>query len=89
VLRIFIVLKNPSPWPGFEPASFGSSGKHTNHYTTKATSFLVLSFEMSKCGIMLAAIQAENTIKPAFSHCYCNFIFRVIKTLFSLNHLRQ
>jgi hypothetical protein len=21
----------------FEPATFGSSGKHTNHYTTKAT----------------------------------------------------
>jgi hypothetical protein len=23
VLRIFIALKNPSPWPGFEPATFG------------------------------------------------------------------
>jgi hypothetical protein len=22
---------------GFEPATFGSSGKHTNHYTTKTT----------------------------------------------------
>jgi hypothetical protein len=39
VLRIFIALKNPSPWPGFEPATFGSSGQHTNHYTTKVTSF--------------------------------------------------
>jgi hypothetical protein len=37
VLRIFIALKNPSFWPGFEPATFGSSGQHTNHYTTKAT----------------------------------------------------
>jgi hypothetical protein len=37
VLRIFIALKNPSPWPGFEPATFGSSGQHTNHYITKAT----------------------------------------------------
>jgi hypothetical protein len=37
VLRIFIVLKNPSPWPGLEPATFGSSGQHTNQYTTKAT----------------------------------------------------
>jgi hypothetical protein len=37
VLRIFIALKNPSLWPGFEPATFGSSGQHTNHYTTKAT----------------------------------------------------
>jgi hypothetical protein len=36
VLRIFIALKNPSPWLGFEPASCGSSGQHTNHYTTKA-----------------------------------------------------
>jgi hypothetical protein len=30
----FIALKNPSPWPGFEPAT---SGQHTNHYTIKAT----------------------------------------------------
>jgi hypothetical protein len=33
VLRIFIALKNPSPWPGFEPATFVSSGQHTNHVT--------------------------------------------------------
>jgi hypothetical protein len=31
VLRIFIALT------GFERANFGSSGKHSNHYTTKAT----------------------------------------------------
>jgi hypothetical protein len=37
VLRIFIALKNPSPWPRFEPGTFESSGQHTNHYTTKAT----------------------------------------------------
>jgi hypothetical protein len=37
VLRIFIALKNPPPWSGFEGATFGSSGQHTNHYTTKAT----------------------------------------------------
>jgi hypothetical protein len=37
VLRIFIALKNPPSWPGFDPATFGSSGQHTNHYTTKAT----------------------------------------------------
>jgi hypothetical protein len=37
VLRIFIALKNPSPWPGFKPATFVSSVQHTNHYTTKAT----------------------------------------------------
>jgi hypothetical protein len=36
VLQIFIALKNPSPLPGFEPATFGSSGQHTNHYITKA-----------------------------------------------------
>jgi hypothetical protein len=39
VLRIFIALKNPSPWPDFEPATFGSNGQHTNNYTTKATKF--------------------------------------------------
>jgi hypothetical protein len=37
VLRIFIALKNPSPWPGFEPETLVSSDQHTNHYTTKAT----------------------------------------------------
>jgi hypothetical protein len=37
VLWIFIALKNPSPWPGSKPVTFGSSGKHTNHYITKAT----------------------------------------------------
>jgi hypothetical protein len=47
VLRIFIALKNPSPWQGFEPATFGSSGQHTNHYITKAISFsITLSLEM-------------------------------------------
>jgi hypothetical protein len=33
----FYPLKNPSPWPGFEPVTFGPSGQHTNHYTTEAT----------------------------------------------------
>jgi hypothetical protein len=37
VLRIFIAFKNPSPWLRFEPATFRSSGQHTNHYTAKAT----------------------------------------------------
>jgi hypothetical protein len=35
VLRIVIALKNPSP--RFEPVTFGSSVKHTNHFTTEAT----------------------------------------------------
>jgi hypothetical protein len=37
VLRIFIALKNRSPRPGLNPQTLGSSGKHTNHYTTEAT----------------------------------------------------
>jgi hypothetical protein len=41
VLRILIALKNPSPWLGFEPATFGSSGQHANHYTTKLTVFML------------------------------------------------
>jgi hypothetical protein len=36
VWQIFIALKIPSPWPDFETTTFGSSGQHTNHYTTKA-----------------------------------------------------
>jgi hypothetical protein len=35
VLRIFITIKNLSS--GFEPATLGSSGKHTYHYTVEAT----------------------------------------------------
>jgi hypothetical protein len=31
VLRIFIALKKSIALAGFEPATFGSSGKHTNH----------------------------------------------------------
>jgi hypothetical protein len=45
VLQIFIALKNPSPWPGFEPATFGSSGQHTNHYTTKGPKKSFLNYE--------------------------------------------
>jgi hypothetical protein len=37
VLRTFIALKNPSSWLGSNPATFGSSGMHSNHYTTKVT----------------------------------------------------
>jgi hypothetical protein len=36
VLRILIALKKSIVLSGFEPATFGSSGKHTNHYATKA-----------------------------------------------------
>jgi hypothetical protein len=34
---MFIALKEIIVLAGFEHATFGSSGKHTNHYTTKAT----------------------------------------------------
>jgi hypothetical protein len=37
VLRIFIALKKSIALAGFEPANFGSSGKHINYHTTKAT----------------------------------------------------
>jgi hypothetical protein len=37
VLRIFVVLKISISLAVLEPATFGSSGKHTNNYTTKAT----------------------------------------------------
>jgi hypothetical protein len=40
VLRICIALKNPSPWPG----------KHTNHYTTKATTKHKLVSKKSRTG---------------------------------------
>jgi hypothetical protein len=34
-LRIFIALKHHSLSDGFEPANFGSSGKHDKHHTTE------------------------------------------------------
>jgi hypothetical protein len=37
VMRIFIALIKSIASAGFEPATLGSSGKHTNHYTTEAT----------------------------------------------------
>jgi hypothetical protein len=37
VLRIFIALQKSIVLAGLEPATFGSSSKHINHYTTKAT----------------------------------------------------
>jgi hypothetical protein len=37
VLHIFITLKNSIALTRFEPASIGSSSKHTNHYATGAT----------------------------------------------------
>jgi hypothetical protein len=35
VLRVFIVLKNPSPSAGFEPANLGSRSRNAKHYTTE------------------------------------------------------
>jgi hypothetical protein len=35
LLRIFVVVKNPSLSSGFEPASLVSSGRHDNHYTAE------------------------------------------------------
>jgi hypothetical protein len=35
MLQIFIAVTNPSSSTGFEPVNLGSSGKHSNHLTTK------------------------------------------------------
>jgi hypothetical protein len=32
--RIFIALKNPSSFAGFEAANLGSNSKHANYYST-------------------------------------------------------
>jgi hypothetical protein len=42
VLRIFIALKKSIALAKFEPVTFGSSGKHNNHYTTKVIRFHIL-----------------------------------------------
>jgi hypothetical protein len=54
----------------FEPATFGSSGKHTNHYTTKATSYVLLDTLLSRrCTSMGRVVcQLGNIIRiPAIS----------------------
>jgi hypothetical protein len=38
MLLIFITLKKSTTSAGFEPMNLGSDGKHTNCYTTEATS---------------------------------------------------
>jgi hypothetical protein len=43
VLRIFTALKKSIALAGFEAATFGFSGKYTNHYTTKATKYTDVS----------------------------------------------
>jgi hypothetical protein len=35
MLRIFIVLKKPSLFAGFEAANLGYNGKHDKHYVTE------------------------------------------------------
>jgi hypothetical protein len=56
----FIALKNPSPWPDFEPATFGSSGQHTNHYTTKATNDITLLYISEGSHLKLHTRRREN-----------------------------
>jgi hypothetical protein len=56
VLQIFITLKKKSvALAGFEPAIFGSSGKHTNHYTTAVTGVLELKWGY-RIGHKMAAV---------------------------------
>jgi hypothetical protein len=72
VLRIFIVLRNPSPWPGFEPVTFGSSGKHTNHYTTNATHIFIRRYifweteSVVKCSIN----KRINSLEPRMAQIF-------------------
>jgi hypothetical protein len=62
VLRIFIALKNPSPWPGFEPTTFGSNGQHTNHYTTKVTHCVVYWILINVSEVLTACIIRVTTL---------------------------
>jgi hypothetical protein len=56
VLRIVIALKKSIALAGFEPATFGSSDKYTNHYTTKGT--------LRRLALTLAArIQAKDQMQ--------------------------
>jgi hypothetical protein len=56
-LWIFITLKIPSPWLGLKPATFASSGKHTNLYTIKDTAQQLI-------GITTEILLLVHTILP-------------------------
>jgi hypothetical protein len=61
VLRIFIALKKSIASAGFEPATVGSSGKHTNHYTTKATHYTRYStFKVNLAAVCAADAAFKN-----------------------------
>jgi hypothetical protein len=79
MLRIFIVLKNPLPCPGFEPATFGFSGQHTNHYTTKPT---YLNFPGKYIDVLNTMIIAIHSIWPQLpvSSSYHNHYTIIITT---------
>jgi hypothetical protein len=65
VLRIFIALKNPSPWPG---STFGSSGKYTNRYITEATiSYATIQMKMDHMALVFLRLQSASA--PAEFSC--------------------
>jgi hypothetical protein len=49
----FIALKKSIALVGFEPATYGSSGKHNNHYTTKSTNLVVDNLKRSLSYVFL------------------------------------
>jgi hypothetical protein len=78
VLRIFIALKKSIALAGFESATFVSSGKHTNHYTTEATSY-IYTMEMSRLPIKVTTPRSElepQVTRPA--HIGCRNVFQLL-----------
>jgi hypothetical protein len=78
VLRIFIALKYPSPWPGFKPATFASSGQHTNHYTTKATpcsinSVQAIKHECPRCKTGVQFVRGRFSRRHVWKQCSVTF----------------
>jgi hypothetical protein len=62
VLRICIALKNSIASAGFEPATLGSSGKHTNHYTTVATSEELTAYIIGVINAESGGIQKDTAV---------------------------
>jgi hypothetical protein len=58
VLWIFYRPKKSIALAGFEPATFGSSGKHTNHYTTMGT---LVPFFLERSTLMTMDVVQKST----------------------------
>jgi hypothetical protein len=77
-LRIFITLKTPSSSAGFEPANFGSSGKHATTRPPRAPPGLVFRYFFSTLVIIIIIfLEQLREFKHSTVSVYFKFGFKV------------